>query len=100
MTAPTVYWSHGASAEANEHGIAWLQTSGPIGSHVVLFGGYAEGDPDSTSTDVFGNDADGQIPIAASYPVYDPGDDTFRVGIGFAAPPGAIICAHIWAVLV
>lgn len=100
MAAPTIVWQH-LTQQANENGIAWSYSATPHGSHAISGGGYAEapiGDH-ATSTDVSGGAASSAAPVVASFADYDSGTDTTYWHVGFAAPPGAQLRTHVFAIL-
>lgn len=90
-------WSH-QTLIADPNGVAW-GGAGVSGNRVVSGGGYAEPIPcssEGTSTETDGSHASGQCPIVAISSHYDSLNDLTNLTVGYAAPPGARVRAHVF----
>lgn len=93
-TPANVTWLH-TNVTGNEHGVAIQQVGGGTGTHAITGGGFAGGA--LSSTDQFGNDAQGVAPLIGSYLDHDSGTDTTVFTALFAVPYGVTVRAHVWA---
>lgn len=100
MAAPTVVWRH-MTAYTDETGIYWDSINGGPGTHVISGGGFANiwSQANDSSTDQNGNDASGWVQLIGSFPEYTAELDMTVLHLGFAAPPGSLLRAHMFAIL-
>jgi hypothetical protein len=99
-TVFTTVWGH-QSTIANAKGIAMVTAGAQdIGTHAISGGGFAETESSSNtnSTDVWGNDASGMVPIVLMSRQYDSNTDTTWWVLAFAAPPNTVLRCHTFAV--
>ena len=100
MTAPNAtVWRHVSTPGSGD--IVFISSSNSFGTHAISGGGYANGHDgtNASSTDEGGNDVSAACPLVASFPSYDAGTDTTYWVVGFMAPPGCSLRAHVFAIL-
>lgn len=89
---------------ANANGVAWVGADGRAG--VVSGGGWAETTTSGpcqvcefTDTDTTRGDDTPLLPIVGTRLDYDANLGLTYFQMGFAAPPGTRICAHLWVLI-
>jgi hypothetical protein len=89
---------------ADGHGVAWVGMSGYVGA--VAGGGLAETTAGACSTCSYTDedsssrhDDEVLLHVVGTIMEIDPNTGTSNFSMGFAAPPGAHICAHLWVLI-